>query len=106
MQPIPRTVLAAARRTPRTALWADEYVGAMADEDPDEQRNPFEGSPFEQLFAMFGGQLGGQPGQPGQPGGGLPGGMPDLSALMGQMQAMFQPYDGAVNWNLAKDVAR
>src|SRR3954452_678740 len=55
---------------------------------------------------MFGGQLGGQPGQPGQPGGGLPGGMPDLSALMGQMQAMFQPYDGAVNWNLAKDVAR
>src|SRR3954468_1758399 len=78
----------------------------MADEDPDEQRNPFEGSPFEQLFAMFGGQLGGQPGQPGQPGGGLPGGMPDLSALMGQMQAMFQPYDGAVNWNLAKDVAR
>jgi putative hydrolase len=32
--------------------------------------------------------------------------MPDLSALMGQVQAMMQPYDGAVNWNLAKDIAR
>ncbi len=32
--------------------------------------------------------------------------MPDLTALIGQMQAMMQPHDGSVNWNLAKDVAR
>jgi putative hydrolase len=74
--------------------------------DPGDQPNPFKGTPFEQLFAAFGGSLG----APGGPGGaGLPGmgaGMPDLSALMGQMQALMQPYDGAVNWNLAKDIAR
>ena len=32
--------------------------------------------------------------------------MPDLSALMGQMQQLMAPYEGPVNWNLAKDVAR
>lgn len=67
--------------------------------DPGDQPNPFKGTPFEQIFAAFG----------GSGGAGLPGmgaGMPDLSALMGQMQAMMQPYDGAVNWNLAKDIAR
>ena len=32
--------------------------------------------------------------------------MPDLSALMGQMQAMMAPHEGPVNWNLAKDIAR
>ena len=32
--------------------------------------------------------------------------MPDLSALMGQMQAMMAPYDGPVNWTLATDIAR
>jgi len=55
--------------------------------------NPFKGTPFEQMFAAFGGGPGG-------------GGMPDLSALMSQMQAMMQPHEGAVNWTLAKDVAR
>ncbi len=66
--------------------------------DPGEQPNPFQGTPFEQIFAAFGGG-----------GAGLPGmgpGMPDLSALMGQMQAMMQPHEGAVNWGLAKDLAR
>jgi len=63
---------------------------------PDE--NPFKGTPFEQFFAAFGGNA------PGTPGG--PTGMPDLSALMGQMQQMMAPYEGAVNWNLARDVAR
>ena len=71
--------------------------------DPGDQPNPFKGTPFEQIFAAFGGSLGG-PGGAGLPGMGA--GMPDLSALMGQMQAMMQPYDGAVNWNLAKDIAR
>lgn len=60
---------------------------------PDE--NPFKGTPFEQFFASFGGN---------PPGGAS--GMPDLSALMGQMQQLMAPYEGAVNWNLAKDVAR
>lgn len=55
--------------------------------------NPFKGTPFEQMFAAFGGGSGGS-------------GMPDLSALMSQMQAMMQPHEGAVNWALAKDVAR
>lgn len=64
-----------------------------------EQPNPFKGTPFEQMFAAFGGGA-------GLGGFGGPGGMPDLSALMSQMQAMMQPHEGAVNWNLAKDVAR
>jgi putative hydrolase len=76
--------------------------------DPGDQPNPFKGTPFEQLFAAFGG-AGGFPGSglPGMGGmGGPGGGIPDLSALMGQMQALMQPHDGAVNWNLAKDIAR
>ncbi len=67
--------------------------------DPGDQPNPFKGTPFEQIFAAFG----------GAGGAGLPGmgaGMPDLSALMGQMQAMLQPHEGTVNWNLAHDIAR
>jgi len=66
------------------------------DRTPDEpgDGNPFRGTPFEQMFASFGGA-----------------GMPDLSkldlnALMGQMQSLMQPYDGPVNWNLAIDTAR
>ncbi len=62
--------------------------------------NPFKGTPFEQIFNALGGS-----GGPGGPGGAA-GGMPDLSALMGQMQAMMQPYDGPVNWTLATDIAR
>ncbi len=65
--------------------------------DPDEgQNNPFKGTPFEQFFGMLGG-LGGAPGG---------GGTPDLGALFGQIQAMMQPYDGPLNWNLALDLAR
>ena len=33
-------------------------------------------------------------------------GMPDLGALMGQIQAMMQPYDGPLNWDAATDMAR
>ncbi len=61
---------------------------------PDDANNPFKGTPFEQMFAAFGGQGAGAAG------------MPDLSALMGQMQAMMTPHEGSVNWNLAKDTAR
>ena len=54
--------------------------------------NPFKGTPFEQIFNALGG--------------GGAAGMPDLSGLMGQMQAMMAPYDGPVNWTLATDIAR
>ncbi len=69
-------------------------------EPGDEQPNPFKGTPFEQIFAAFGG--GGIPGLSGQGGSG----MPDFAGLMSQMQAMMSPHEGPVNWNLAKDVAR
>ena len=62
--------------------------------DPDEgQNNPFKGTPFEQFFGMLGGASGA-------------GGAPDLGALFGQIQAMMQPYDGPLNWDLALDLAR
>src|SRR6478752_10610831 len=67
----------------------------MTNEREPDDENPFKGTPFEQIFQAFGGA-----------GGGLGGGMPDLSALMGQMQAMMAPYDGPVNWTLATDIAR
>lgn len=51
--------------------------------------NPFKGTPFEALF-----------------GGGLPGQMPDLSSLMGQMQQFLQPYDGPINWDVVVDLSR
>jgi putative hydrolase len=66
--------------------------------DPGDQPNPFKGTPFEQLFSALGGAGGGMPG--------MGAGMPDLNALFGQVQAMMQPHEGAVNWNLAKDIAR
>ena len=68
------------------------------DDGPNESNNPFKGTPFEQIFAAFGG------GMPGGAGGVQ--GMPDLSALMGQMQQMMTPHEGSVNWELAKEVAR
>ncbi|MGZ4457714.1 MAG: zinc-dependent metalloprotease [Nocardioidaceae bacterium] len=70
------------------------------DESGEGGNNPFKGTPFEQIFAALGGQVSGGPGGTGAAG------MPDLSALMGQMQAMMAPHEGSVNWTLAKDVAR
>jgi putative hydrolase len=67
-------------------------------DSPGDENNPFKGTPFEQLFSSLGGAF------PGAGSGGP--GMPDLSMLMSQMQAMMAPYEGSVNWNLAKDVAR
>ncbi|GGO84881.1 hydrolase [Nocardioides phosphati] len=57
--------------------------------DQDDPKNPFQGTPFEQLFGSMGAQ-----------------GMPDLGALFSQVQAMMQPFDGPVNWQLATDLAR
>jgi putative hydrolase len=58
----------------------------MSNDPGDQPDNPFKGTPFEQIFGA--------------------GGMPDLAGLMGQMQAMMAPHEGAVNWTLAGDLAR
>ncbi len=73
---------------------ADRPPDRPDDGDDDRSKNPFAGTPFEQLFSAFG----------SGPGGG--GGMPDLSQLMAQVQRMMTPYSGSVNWPLAKDTAR
>lgn len=75
--------------------------------DPDEGQNPFKGTPFEQFFNALGGGAGGTGGVgfnavPGQG----TGGGPDLGALFSQLQAMLQPHDGPLNWDLALDLAR
>src|SRR6478752_1683881 len=72
------------------------------DDVPDGDDNPFKGTPFEQFFANMGGNFGALFGQGGAGGAG----MPDLGALFGQIQAMMQPYDGALNWDAALDMAR
>ncbi len=60
----------------------------MADDDKEEPTNPFAGTPMEQMFGAFtNGQL-------------------DMNQIMGQMQKMFAPHEGSVNFDLAKDVAR
>jgi len=67
----------------------------------DERPNPFKGTPFEQFFSGAGGAF---PGLGGL-GGGAAGGL-DLNQLLGQIQSMMQPYDGALNWDVATDLAR
>jgi putative hydrolase len=60
----------------------------MADDDNDDAQNPFKGTPMEQIFGAFSsGQI-------------------DMNQIMGQMQRMFAPHEGSVNFELAKDVAR
>ncbi|MCW2817192.1 MAG: hypothetical protein JWN84_4647, partial [Nocardioides sp.] len=86
----------------------------MDDKPDDEQPNPFKGTPFEHLFSggglNFGGfdlnalNLGNLGGLGGPGGAGMPG-MPDLGALFGQIQSLMQPYDGALNWDVAVDIA-
>lgn len=62
------------------------------DIDPVPGEDPFKGTPMEGLFEALGGGTGGQ--------------MPDLGVVFGQMQQMFQPHDGPINFAMAKDVAR
>ncbi len=51
--------------------------------------NPFAGTPFEQIFAgLAGGDTAG------------------LQAMFGQLQRMFAPHEGAVNWDFSRDLAR
>lgn len=60
----------------------------MSDEPREDPANPFKGTPFEALFGQMGaGQF-------------------DLGQMMSQMQRLFEPHEGAVNYGLAKDVAR
>jgi putative hydrolase len=54
-------------------------------------QNPFQGTPFEQLFGAGG--LGGA-------------GTPDLGALFSQLQSLMQPHEGTVNWDYVADMAR
>jgi len=61
------------------------------DDEPDQPQNPFAGTPMEGLFAALGGSAGQAP---------------DLGALFGQMQQLFRPHDGPVDFDMAKDVAR
>jgi putative hydrolase len=67
---------------------------------PDDDQNPFKGTPFEQFFSGGAGGLGGLLGGAGGSG------IPDLSQLFGQLQQLMQPYDGPLNWGLATDLAR
>ncbi|GAA3513573.1 zinc-dependent metalloprotease [Aeromicrobium panaciterrae] len=57
-------------------------------DDANEPQNPFAGTPMEQIFGAFAG------------------GQVDMNQIMGQMQKMFAPHEGSVNFDLAKDVAR
>jgi putative hydrolase len=57
-------------------------------QDPAAQ-NPFAGTPFEQMF-----------------GGLASGDMSGLAAVFGQMQRMFAPHEGAVNWGYSRELAR
>lgn len=68
---------------------ADPADRPESDDDRPQQPNPFAGTPMEQMFTQFSG-----------------GQMPDLSALMGQMQRLFAPHSGSVNFEVATDVAR
>ncbi|MEJ7690767.1 MAG: zinc-dependent metalloprotease [Nocardioidaceae bacterium] len=78
---------------------AEHPPGSPSDDDDDDRRpgqpNPFSGTPFEQIFGGLGG--------PGGPGGGDTGG---LQAMFGQLQRMFAPHEGAVNWEYVRDLAR
>jgi putative hydrolase len=60
-------------------------------QDPDDPNNPFKGTPFEQIFGALGGAFGG-------PGGG--------ASFLSQIQSLMQPHDGALNWDVAIDLAR
>lgn len=64
----------------------------MADDDKEDAQNPFEGTPMEQVFGSFMGGAGG--------------GEMDMAQILSQVQRMFAPHEGSVNFDLAKEVAR
>src|SRR5436190_9624805 len=71
---------------------ADLPTPPPGDEDPEsgsEPTSPFAGTPFEQMFQ---GLMGGDPAA--------------MQAMFGQLQRMFAPHEGAVNWDFTRDLAR
>jgi putative hydrolase len=68
---------------------ADLPTHGSGDDEEREPQNPFAGTPFEQ---MLGGLAGGDPSS--------------LQAVFSQIQRMFAPHEGAVNWQFARDLAR
>lgn len=60
----------------------------MVNEPHEDPENPFRGTPFEDMFRQLGSGSGG------------------LGAMFSQMRRLMEPYEGSVNWNLAKDTAR
>ena len=80
---------------------SDDSEDGQQDGPDKDANNPFKGTPFEQLFAGGGAGLGGL-----DFGGLNMAGMPDLGQLFGQLQSLMQPYDGALNWDVAVDLAR
>ncbi|MFT4298842.1 MAG: zinc-dependent metalloprotease [Aeromicrobium sp.] len=75
---------------------SDHPAHGPDDAGDDRPPHPFAGTPFEALFAQFG--AAGQAPGAGQ--------MPDLNALMGQMQRLFTPHEGTINAEVTRDVAR
>ncbi len=69
---------------------ADLPSDSSGDDLPDRTpQNPFAGTPFEQMFgSLAGGDAGG------------------IQAMFGQLQRLFAPHEGAVNWEFTRDLAR
>jgi putative hydrolase len=70
---------------------ADLPPGGGSGDDPDEpdRQNPFAGTPFEAMFNSL-----------------ASGDMSGLQSMFGQLQRMFAPHEGAVNWDFSRDLAR
>lgn len=70
---------------------ADLPSGDSSDDESREpnQQNPFAGTPFEQMFQGL-----------------AKGDTSSLQAMFGQMQRMFAPHEGTVNWDVTHDLAR
>ncbi|MGH3472907.1 MAG: zinc-dependent metalloprotease [Nocardioidaceae bacterium] len=70
---------------------ADLPPGGSSGDEPQEPdpQNPFSGTPFEAMFnSMASGDTSG------------------LQAMFGQLQRLFTPHEGAVNWDFSRDLAR
>ena len=77
-------------RTPGSAGGSGGFGFTGNPQRPSGAQNPFAGTPLEQLMGAFTGG----------------GAMPDLGAMMAQMQQLMTPQEGNVNWGLATQVAR
>jgi len=85
---------------------SDDGTGRNDDAGDDTPQNPFAGTPFEALFSQLGFTQAGATGPAGFLPNGPSGQVPDLNALMAQVQRMFTPHDGTVDPSMTLDVAR